>query len=263
MKAAGGLGEVVTLKDEAWLINQRLAGKTVAKCLRTCHDLIVNQEPNLTGSKLDKICLDIIQEKGYIPTFKGYHGFPGNVCVSINNQMVHGIPSDVQIQSGDIVSVDLGVTVDGAIADAAMTAIYGGPEAAKDPEHIRLLETCQKALNNAIEEVEVGKHVGCIGKTIHKLAHTSGFGLILNYGGHGLDINQPHSSPFVANKANSTDGVRLYPGMTLAIEPMLTIGSTKTTVENDGWTVTTPDMNAHFEHTIFISKNNVEILTQW
>lgn len=255
-----GQDMLISIKDDDWLARQRIAGKCVAKCLATMDKMIRDKIPNLSLLMLEAESSKIIEEYKCTPTFKGYKGFPGAVCLSVNKDMVHGIPSDYVLQDGDVVKFDLGATYEGAIADAASTTIYGTP---KNEQHIRLVDYTIKALLNGIKAIAVGKRLGVIGYAIHKTVSSTEFGLITDYGGHGIDENKPHASPFVKNKAQPTEGVRLMPGMTLAIEPMLTIGDTMTKVQKDGWTVTANGISSHAEHTVFIHDNNVEIITEW
>lgn len=249
---------LVTLKDFNWVSRQRIAGKCVARVLKHLDSMILDATPNLSLLDMDAEAERIILEEGCTPTFKGYKGFPGAACLSVNKDMVHGIPTKYVLQDGDVVKFDLGATFQGAIADAASTRIYGNP---KHEKHVRLVNATLKALNNGIKAAGVGKRIGAIGYAIHK--SIGEFGNITNYGGHGLDENQPHAAPFVANKGQPTEGVRMQAGMTIAIEPMLVIGSTETRIQEDGWTVSVNDISAHMEHTIFIHEDRVEVMTAW
>ncbi len=249
----------IKLKDEHWLARQKVAGQCVAKCLTHSKELIETQTPNLSLKDIEAECLKIIQDMKCTPTFLGYKGFPGAICISVNKQLVHGIPSDYILKSGDVVKVDLGATYQGAIADAAITIIYGQAKSSND---LLLVETCREALDAAIKAVSVGKRLGCIGNAIHHVVKRTPFKLITDYGGHGLDENIPHAQPFVANKALQNSGVRIQPGMTLAIEPMLVLGfDTKTWVSPDGWTVNSNGIGVHFEHSIYVTETDVKILT--
>ena len=263
MKASSGIGELITLKSDDWFNKQKHAGQAVAKCLRMAYECVSKQEDGLTGKIIEERCLSILDQAECTPTFKGYKGFPGAVCLSVNKELVHGIPSDRPLNPGDLVSLDLGATYHGVIADAAMTAIYGGPAAAKDARHVDMLKCCEEVLHNAINQIEIGKHLGVIGRSIYKLSKDNGYDVICDYGGHGIDYDTPHASPFVPNKSLNEEGVHLCSGMTLAIEPMITLGGTKTTVLDDHWTVTTEKLGCHFEHTVFIRDTHVEIMTDW
>jgi methionyl aminopeptidase len=251
--------EFVVLKDNDWLVRQRYAGKCVAKILASCKTLIeIEKQPNLSLIDLENNALSIMKDLGCSATFKGYKGFPSSICTSVNQNMVHGIVTDYVLQDGDVISVDLGATYEGAIGDAASTYIYGQP---KSKEVVRMIETCKKALIVGIEAVKIGNKIGAIGYAINSLTKNSGFGLITNYGGHGINYNTPHAQPFISNKSDKNEGIRITPGLTIAIEPMLTIGGTKTNILDDGWTIEVPGIACHEEHSIFIHDTHVEILT--
>lgn len=252
---------LIKLKDARWLAKQRVAGSCVGKVLKTLNQLILDKTPNLSLLDLEAEALRQILDAKCTPTFKGYKGFPGSICLSVNKQLVHGIPSNYILQEGDVVKFDLGATYESVIADAAATAIYGEPKLKK---HTELIEVCKGALTHAIQSIQIGKQLGCIGNAIHKyVSAKSNFSLITSYGGHGIDLNTPHAPPFVANKAKSNEGPRIQQGLTLAIEPMLAIGDNFTKVEADGWTVTTRDIGVHFEHTIYVDVDKVHVLTEW
>jgi len=247
----------VDLKNNDWLEKQRVAGKVVAKCLIHLENR-VKEKTKLTLLELSKEAEQIILDNKCLPTFKGYKGFPEAVCISVNKQLVHGIPVDYILQEGDIVSFDLGATYEGAIADSAITCIYGEP---KNNRHVELLKITEESLYKGIESIKVGNQLGCIGNAVYKHITNNGFNVITQYGGHSLTWNNPHSSPFVANKANINEGVRIQPGLTIAIEPMAVIGSTMTVVDKDGWTVSCNDISSHVEHTLYIHEDSVEIIT--
>lgn len=252
---------LIKLKDNAWFERQKIAGKCVANILQTLNQMVITKTPNLSLKAMEEEAIKQIAAAQCTPTFKGYKGFPGSICLSVNKQLVHGIPSDYVLRDGDIVKFDLGATYHGAIADGAATAIYGQ---AKKIQHIELLEVCKGALNHAIQSIQIGKNLGCIGNAIHKyVTSKSRFGLITNYGGHGIDENMPHAPPFVANKAKPNEGIRIQEGLTIAIEPMLTLGDNATKIASDGWTVMTSDVGAHFEHTIYVASDKVHVLTEW
>lgn len=248
----------VMLKNQDWLNKQRIAGKIAAQTLVALQRKVENKTTD-SLIELNTFAENIITDAGGIPTFKGYKGFPAGVCISVNKQLVHGIPTDYHLEDGDVISFDLGVTIDGAIADTAITCIYGQP---KSDKHITLVKATEESLMKGIEAISVGKRLGCIGNAISRCAKGYGFSEIIQYGGHGLDWNQPHAQPFVANKSLENEGIRIQPNLTIAIEPMLTSGSTKTHVDKDGWTVLCEaEISAHFEHTIYIHNDHVEIIT--
>lgn len=248
------------LKDEAWLVRQKRAGRCVASILKECGKLIKDKTQNLSLKDLEQISYLYTRNMDCTPTFLNYKGFPGAACISVNKQLVHGIPTDYVLQDGDVVSVDVGATFEGAIADAARTWIYGVP---KSNEHVRLLNTCRLALDNAVNSVKMSERLGVIGSTIHNTVKNSGYSSIINYGGHFLDYNIPHAEPFVPNKADKNEGIRFQSGMALAIEPMLTIGDAKTQTLNDGWTVITSGINCHFENSICLMDNVVHLITEY
>jgi methionyl aminopeptidase len=248
---------VIHLKNADWLQKQRVAGRVVATTLTFLENQVKDKTIH-SMLELNALAEDIIEKSECTATFKNYKGFPAGVCISINNQLVHGIPTDYKLQEGDVVSFDLGATYQGAIADSALTCIYGEP---KTPEHVRLIQATEESLMKGIESIKVGNRLGCIGNAIAKCAKYHGFGLVANYGGHGLDWDTPHAAPFVANKAELEEGIRITPGLSIAIEPMLTIGTPTTKVLEDGWTVVTNDVGCHHEHSIFVHSDSVEILT--
>lgn len=248
---------LVRLKDKNWLDKQRVAGRIAAETLKLLEDLVKGKTFH-SLKVLNDVAEEYITKNGGVPTFKGYKGFPAGVCISVNKELVHGIPKDYVLDEGDIISFDLGVTVDGAIADTAITCIFGEP---KNEKHARLVKATEEALMRGIQAIEVGKRLGVIGQAISKCAKGYGYGVINNYGGHGLDWNVPHAPPFVENKSDSDKGIRIQPGLAIAIEPMFVLGSTATTTLSDGWTVVTPDLSAHFEHSVFVHEDHVEIIT--
>jgi len=247
----------IKLKNQDWLGRQRVAGRIAAQTLIGLQKQVQNKTTQ-SLLELNEAAEKFITDAGGTPTFKGYKGFPAGVCISVNKQLVHGIPTDYRLQDGDVVSFDLGVTIDGAIADTAITCIYGEP---KSERHVSLIQATEESLMKGIEAIAVGKKLGCIGNAIYRCARGHGFSVITKYGGHGLDWNYPHAAPFVENKSDPEDGFRIQPGLAIAIEPMLVTGSTDTRVLDDGWTVVTNDIGAHFEHSIFVHPDRVEILT--
>lgn len=265
MRSSSGKFEIslIPLHDLEWLNHARFAGKVVSKCLNELTKL-VKSKASLTTLQLSRFAELMILDHKCQPTFKGYHNFPEAVCISVNKELVHGIPKDYYLQDGDVVSFDLGATYNGAIADAATTCIFGEP---KSKEHENLLLTTKTALSKGIGSISIGKQIGIIGETIYNYSKNNKYSVIQNYGGHGISIDKfgngvPHGAPFISNKDINTNGVRVQAGMALAIEPMLHLGPTITTVAKDGWTVMTNDIGSHEEHTVYIHDNNeVEIIT--
>lgn len=250
---------IVSLKDNRWLTHQRIAGRIASDTLLALGREVENKTTK-SMLELNAYAEELITKAGGIPTFKGYgkNPFPAGVCISVNKQLVHGIPTEYKLQEGDLISFDLGVTIEGAIADTAITCIYGQP---KSDQHIRLVKATEEALMQGIAAIQVGKRLGCIGEAIYNVVKASKFSVINNYGGHGLDWNIPHAAPFVENKSDASKGIRIQPGLAIAIEPMLVIGRPETRTGDDGWTVYTPDIGAHFEHSVFVHEDHVEIIT--
>jgi methionyl aminopeptidase len=255
---SGSLGEIIPLHGEDWLSKQRFAGKIAAGALSLLSQTIAqDKERNLL--RLNSLAEEYIQDNGCSCTFKGYKGFPAGVCISVNRQLVHGIPIDYNLLPGDIISFDLGTTYQGAIADTAITRIYGEP---KHPEATRLLKATEDALLAGIKAVKVGARLGAIGNAISKSARASGYSLILRYGGHHLDWNTPHAPCFVSNKADINEGSRIQVGEAFCIEPMLAFGSSETSVSPDGWSVLCQGFpSAHEEHSVFVHADHVEVIT--
>lgn len=250
--------ELIKIKDQKWLDRQRVAGKIAALTL-TLLEKQVREKAAHSLIELNEIAENFIEAAGGIPTFKGYKGFPAGVCCSVNRQLVHGIPTDYRLQNGDLVSFDLGVTIGGAIADTAITCIYGEP---KSPQHNKLVQATEEALMKSLGAIKVGERLGVIGNVISRCAKGHGLSVVSAYGGHGLEYDTPHAPPFVSNKSNSNEGVRIQAGMTLAIEPLFVLGtSNRTRVMPDGWTVVCDDLCSHFEHTIFVHNDSIEIIT--
>ncbi|MEJ2306607.1 MAG: type I methionyl aminopeptidase [candidate division WOR-3 bacterium] len=208
---------------------------------------------------LDKLIDDFINKNKACPAFKGYRGFPAAACISVNEVVIHGIPDERVIKEGDIVGVDVGVKHQGFYSDAAYT--FGIGNLSKEAEN--LLAVTKTALYNAIEKTETNNRIGDISNAVQKTAENAGFSVVRDFVGHGVGKNL-HEDPAIPNFGQKGVGTRLKSGMTIAIEPMINIGSHKVKILSDGWTVVTEDKNlsAHFEHTILISENRPEILTK-
>lgn len=262
VKNAFEVSGLVSLHGIDLLEKQREAGKIASRVLSTLENL-VNERSNHSLLEFDALAEDIITKAGAKPTFKGYQGFPNTLCTSVNNQLVHGIPSDYRLKEGDLVSFDVGVTVDGAIADTAITCIYGEP---KQEWHSKLVFATKEALEKGIKAISVGKKLGVIGEAIYKSAKGRSFNVITKYGGHGIVCNDNgneklHAAPFVSNKDNKNNGFRIQNGLILAIEPMLCQGNNDTFIDSSGWTICGMGISAHFEHTVFVHDGLVEIIT--
>ena len=240
----------VILKSPAEIEAMKEAGRLSAAVLREVGARCVSGVSTL---ELDEFAEDYIRSHGGVPTFKGYGGFPGSICASINEQIVHGIPSStVKLRSGDIISIDVGATVDGWAGDNAWTYAVGKVNS----QVKRLLEVTEKSMWAGISAARPGNRLGDIGHAVQSVAKAAGFGVVRDYTGHGIGRNM-HEDPQVPNFGFKHTGMKLEAGMVLAIEPMLTMGTHKTHVMRDGWLVVTQDGKpaAHFEKTVAITED--------
>lgn len=214
--------------------------------------------PGITTAELDAYAAELIGDRGAESAFLGYKGFPGNVCLSVNDEVVHGIPSQRRIQIGDIVSLDVGVHYEGFVGDTAVTVMVG----VTDAEVMRLVDATQAALVAGIEKAVVNGRLGDISHAIEQVAAAAGFSIVREFVGHGVGRSM-HEDPQVPNFGTPGKGPRLRHGMTLALEPMVNRGVAEVEVLDDGWTVLTRDRlpSAHFEHTVAILDGGPEILT--
>lgn len=216
-------------------------------------------EPGVSTAELDRIAEKYIREQGAVPNFKGYQGYPATACISINNEVIHGIPSNKRIiKNGDIVSVDLGACFEGYHGDNAATFAAGDVS----PEAKRLMDTTRESLYEGIKAACAGGRIGDISSAVQRYVEARGYSVVRQFVGHGVGTSL-HEAPEVPNFGTAGRGVRLMPGMTLAIEPMVNMGKEKVKVLPDGWTVLTCDgsLSAHFEHTIAITKDGPVIMT--
>lgn len=234
----------------------RDAGRIVAETLA---EVKKAAKPDVTTLELDSIAEKYIKSRGAIPAFKGYHGFPGNICASVNEEVVHGIPGLRKLKSGDNVSIDIGAVINGYHGDAAITIPIGEVDA----EMQKLLDVTEASLNKGIEQAVIGNRLSDISHAVQSHAENFGFGVVRDYVGHGIG-RKMHEDPQVPNYGPSGRGPRLKSGMTLAIEPMINMGVYETKTLDDGWTVITKDgkPSAHFEHTVAITPDGPEILTK-
>jgi methionyl aminopeptidase len=232
------------------------AGAVVAGALAAVEERL---EPGVTMAALDRIAEDYIRAQGGVPTSKGYKGFPAATCISPNDMIVHGIPGGYVAREGDLVSVDIGVTKEGMIADSAATFAVGEIDA----EAQRLLDICQAALDAGIEAAQLGASVGDISAAVQSTTEEAGFAVVRSLVGHGVG-RAYHEDPQVPNFVGSYRGPELREGMTLAIEPMITAGSPEVYVHDDEWSISTVDgsLSAHFEHTVAITREGPRILTK-
>jgi len=247
----------IIVKSAGEIAAMRRAGMVVASILKILSKKI---RSGMTTGQLDDIAVRELTRYGAIPSFKGYRGFPATVCVSINEEIVHGIPGERVIQEGDIVSLDFGAIVDGFHGDAALTVGVGSIS----PQAKQLLQITKSCLEVGISVARAGAHLGDISAAIQHCAESRGFSVVREYTGHGIG-REMHEEPQIPNFGPPGQGPVLRKGMTLAIEPMVNIGGWQTKVKDDHWTVVTADGNlsAHFEKTIAITDGEAEVLTPW
>jgi len=231
------------------------AGELVGETIARVGSVIA---PGVTTDELDAAADAFIRQRGGVPTSEGYKGYPKAICISPNDVVVHGIPGAYEVAEGDLVTIDVGVTLDGYIADSAYTFGVGEIE----PEAQRLLDVAQDALAAGIAETRVGKRVGDISHAVQTLVEDAGFSVVRSLVGHGVGRHY-HEDPHIPNFGEPGRGPRLSEGMTIAIEPMITAGGSDVVVGEDGWTITTADgsLAAHFEHTVAIMADGPRILT--
>lgn len=246
----------MTIKNEDEIRRMDEAGQVVAIVHARIERAIT---PGVTTADLDAIARDTLVESGAVSSFLGYNGFPAHICASVNDEIVHGIPGSRQLRDGDIVSIDVGAILGGFHGDSAWTYGVGQISA----EATALLRDTEHALDLAIEAAVAGNRLGAIGHAVESHARRLGRGVVRNYGGHGIG-RQMHEDPHVPNVGRPDRGVVLRSGLTLAIEPMLTLGSEDTRTLGDGWTVVTADgsLAAHFEHTVAVGPEGGRVLTR-
>jgi methionyl aminopeptidase len=247
---------MIVLKTSRELGIMKEACSIAAGALQTVGNAVVE---GITTAELDALAEKYIRSRGGEPNFKNYNGFPSTACISINNEVIHGIPSKTRkICAGDIVSVDLGAKFQGYHGDNAATFACGDVS----PEAKRLMSVTKDALYEGIKAARAGSRIGDISNAVQRTVEAAGFSVVRQYVGHGIGT-QLHEAPEVPNFGTAGRGIRLLPGMTLAIEPMVNIGSYDVKVLPDGWTVITKDgsLSAHFEHTIVVTPDGPKIMT--
>lgn len=246
---------MIIRKSQAEIEKMARAGRV----LRGCLDLLGREiEPGMTTKELDRLAEKYIRDGGGTPTFKGYRGFPGSICASPNDMVVHGIPGKVRLHEGDIVGIDVGVTMDGYIADAASTFPVG--EVSEDA--LRLLRVTEESLMLGIAQCHIGNRVGDISHAVQTHAEAHGYSVVESMVGHGVG-REMHEDPQVPNFGPPGRGPELREGMVLAIEPMVNMGGYEVEMGDDNWAIYTKDgsLSAHFEHTVAITKEGPRILT--
>ncbi len=246
---------MVALKSAREIEIMRRSGKITAKVLTALMQAV---RPGMSTGDLDAMAEKGIRELGGVPTFKGYHGFTGSICASIDNEVVHGIPGSRRLRDGDLLSIDIGTTFEGYVSDSAATVAVGTISA----DAQRLLDVTQECLMLGIAAMQSGNHLGDIGAAVQAHAEKHGFGVVRDLVGHGVG-REMHEEPQVPNFGSPGAGMELRPGLVLAVEPMITQGTHKVNILKDGWTVVTADgkLAAHFEHTIAVTDAGPKILT--
>ena len=247
---------MVTIKSEREIELMREAGKILAKVHEELGKVV---RPGISTKEIDRICEEMIRSYGCIPSFLGYEGYPASVCISINDEVVHGIPNKHRyLNEGDIVSLDTGVIWKGYQSDAARTHMIGEVT----PQARKLVEVTQQSFFEGIKFAKAGNHLNDISKAIQAYAESFGFGVVRDLVGHGIGTHL-HEDPQIPNFPQKRRGIKLMPGMTLAIEPMINLGKRHIYQEADGWTIRTRDKKpaAHFEHTVAVGKNGADILS--
>lgn len=246
---------MIISKSEREIATMREAGKLVAQTLQMLRGHV---NPGITTQELDHMAEQFIRSAGAIPAFKGYHGFPANICASLNEQVVHGIPGSRQLKDGDIISIDIGVLHNGYYGDAAITL----PVGKVDPAVEQLLKVTEESLMKGIAQAVIGQRIGDISHAVQNYAESYGYGVVREYVGHGIGRHM-HEDPQIPNYGLPGRGLRLKEGMTIAIEPMINMGTSDIRLLNDEWTVVTADgsLSAHFEHTVAITNRGPDILT--
>lgn len=247
---------MITIKSEEEIELLRIAGEITG----STHNYIKKYiKPGITTKELDKLCEDYILSRGATPSFKGLYGFPGSVCISINNEVVHGIPGNRVLEEGDIVTLDIGACWKGYHGDSAWTYAVGEI----DDKKKYLMEHTEKSLFKGLSAIHDGCHVGDIGYAVEKYAKEHNLGVVRELVGHGVG-KAVHEEPDVPNYGARHMGPELKAGMVIAVEPMLNLGTRKVFMLEDGWTIITADdkPSAHFEHTVLVTKDGYEILTR-
>ena len=232
------------------------AGRVLAGCLEMLASAV---QPGVTTKELDRAAEDFIRSHGGLPSFKGYRGFPGSICASPNDMVVHGIPGKYRVAEGDLLSIDVGVTIDGYIADSALTVAVGEV----DERARELMDVTRSSLEAALENCRVGNRLGDISHAVQTVVESAGFSVVRSLVGHGVG-REMHEDPQIPNFGPAGKGPVLAEGMVFAIEPMVNVGGHDVYVANDGWSIFTSDssLSAHFEHTVAVTEAGPQVLTR-
>jgi len=248
---------MIITKSEAEIDQMAAAGAILARC----HSLLRSKaRAGVSTAELDAAAEKFIRARGAEPAFKGYRGFPGSICASPNSMVVHGIPGPYKLKRGDVISIDIGVVLDGWVADAAVTLAIGDVS----PIARKLLSVTSEALDRAVEQCRAENRLGEVSNAVQAHVEAHEMSIIRSLVGHGIGRDM-HEDPQIPNYGESGTGPRLKPGMVLAIEPMVNAGADKIRMGNDGWSVYSQDgsLAAHFEHTVAITEDGPRILTPW
>lgn len=248
-------GLVITRKSKAEIAAMRRAGRIVAEVLVMCEEAL---RPGVSTVTLDALAERHMRSRGAVPSFKGYRGYPSSICISIDSEVVHGIPGRRTVREGEVVSIDAGAIVEGWHGDAARTFVVGdAPRAVQD-----LVETTRRALAAGVAAAVPGNRIWDISAAVEDAALPRGYGIVRPYVGHGIG-QAMHEEPQVPNYRTKSKGIELAPGICLAIEPMFTLGAADVETKSDGWTVVTRDgsIAAHFEDTVAVTEDGPEVLT--
>jgi methionyl aminopeptidase len=242
-------------KSKRELEKMRASGQLVGKVLQSLREMV---EPGITTMEIDRAAEKMIRDAGALPTFKGYNGFPYSICASVNEQIVHGFPSNYKLKEGDIFSIDCGVTLEGFVGDTATTVPVGNVS----EDWLKLVRVTEECLERAIQQCRPGNHLGDIGWAVQQHAEANGYSIVRDYVGHGIG-RRMHEDPQIPNYGRPGGGQKIKAGYVFAVEPMVNLGSHFTKVLADGWTVVTLDgqPSAHAEHTIAITEEGPEVLT--
>jgi len=246
---------MITIKDDDGFAKMRIASRAVADVLVALREAAA---PGISMNDLDEIAAGIIRDHDCTSSFLGYHGYPATICTSPNDVIVHGIPDGYKLKAGDILSVDVGAIYQGYHGDAARTFAIG-----EVPDGVtKLIRATEESMLAGIEQVKAGARIGDIGAAVQQVAEGAGFSVVREYVGHGIG-EQMHEEPQIPNYGEAGKGMKLKTGMAICIEPMVNLGDWRTELQDDGWTVTTADgsLSAHFENTIAITSNGVEVMT--
>lgn len=246
---------MIVCRSQAEIARLRRVNRLVAEILAELGALVA---PGVTTLQIDELAERRVREAGAVPAFKGYHGYPATVCASVNDQVVHGIPSKRPLAEGDVLSIDMGAQLDGFFGDCAVTV----PVGRVSPEAAELLRVTEEALFHGIDAVRAGARVSDIGAAVQRHVEAHGLSVVREFVGHGIGTSL-HEEPQIANYGSAGRGPRLAEGMVLAIEPMVNLGKPAVKVLSDNWTAVTRDgsLSAHFEHTVVVTASGCEILT--